>query len=636
MQGYHALGFALVCVGVLTAGCESTRGPTTSPTAQSTSAQAERLMRDRQYANAAHLYDDLAQHASSDARDSLLLRAAHAWIRAEDLPRGEVYLRQLGEKLATNDAPLKSLTLAEAALLDKRPERALSELDRIPVPYSRELAPEILEVRARAQFAYGRPTGGVTTALDRERLLNDPAEIARNRRMIWDGIQRSAAAGIDMQAPAGSSRAVAGWLDLGGAAVALARNPYAAQKAMEDWRVKYPEHPANEFLTQTVLPQVRADTTYPSDVALLLPLSGRTPVDGIAVQDGFIAALLQQPSEQRPVLHVYDTARMSPLDAYAKAIADGAKFVVGPLTKPEVATLVNGQQLSVPTLVLNELPDQSAAMSNLFRFWLDPTEEARQVAVRAVTEGHLHGIALVSNDDWGRRLHKAFDEELRARGGTLVAVQFYDPAGHTGSDPNAVDFSRPVSAALLIDESQARQSALQQVVGTKLQFEPRVRDDVDFVFLASRDPEKGRLLRPHLRSRLPEDFPVYTTSDIYQPAPSANKELDGIVFPDMPWNIAPDAISNQLRATLQKYWPTRAREKGRLYAFGFDAFRLIPRLQSADRNVNSATAGMTGRLELESSGRVRRDLPWARIVGGQPQLAPVTIATESHPVIDKP
>jgi len=144
------------------------------------------------------------------------------------------------------------------------------------------------------------------------------------------------------------------------------------------------------------------------------------------------------------------------------------------------------------------------------------------------------------------------------------------------------------------------------------------------------------LLRPHLRLRLPADMPVYTTSHIYEPATTANKELEGILFPDMPWMIAPDEASNQLRTSLQKYWPTRAREQSRLYAFGFDAYRLIPRLQPGEVNSNVTLAGLTGRLELESNGRVHRDLGWARIVSGQPQPAEFVPTPEPPPVADKP
>lgn len=617
MQGYRALILAAACVASLVA-CETGRAPV-SPNSQSLRSQADRLVRDRQFANAAHIYEDLAQHAAPESRGPLLLRAARSWLKAEDLPRGENLLRQVGDQVPASDSTLLSLTAAEAALLERRPERALVQIDRIPQPYPRDLAPDVLEVRARAQFAYGRPTGGVTTALDRERLLSDAAEISRNRKLIWDGIQRSAAAGVDMQAPSGASRAVAGWLELGRAAVAVARNPYAAQTAMNDWRAKFPDHAANEFITETVLPQLRAETVYPTDIALILPLSGRFQSSGVAVRDGFIAAYLQQPADQRPTLRVYDSASGA-VNAHARAVADGAKFVIGPLTKPEVAELFGTQPLSTPTLVLNESPEHTDATPKLFEFWTDPTHEARQVAARAVAEGRSRGIALLPDDEWGRRVFKAFEEELRARGGVVVANRLYDPA--------AIDFSKPVAESLLVTESQSRFTALQQALGTKLQFEPRVRGDIEFVFIATREPDKGRLLRPALRSFLPAEMPVYATSNIFEPAATTNAELNGIVFPDMPWIIAGDEVSAQLRSTMQKLWPRSRSRDGRLYALGFDAYRLIPRLQSADPSSSIVTAGLTGRLMLDSSGRVRRDLDWGRIVGGKLESAgPIAAST---------
>jgi uncharacterized protein len=277
---------------------------------------------------------------------------------------------------------------------------------------------------------------------------------------------------------------------------------------------------------------------------------------------------------------------------------------------------VNAQSIAVPTLALNEAPDQSIATANLFRFWPDPTDEARQVAARAVSEGRLHGIALLPNDEWGQRLFRAFEEELRARGGSVVASRFYDPA--------AIDFSKPVAEALLVTESQARFASLQQSLGTKLQFEPRVRGDIQFVFMAAR-AEKGRLLRPALRSNLSADMPVYATADIYEPSTTANIDLNGVVFPDMPWMISPDEVSSQLRATLQKYWPSRERTQGRLYALGFDAYRLIPRLQSGESQASVITPGLTGRLMLDNVGRIRRDLDWGRIVSGKLEAAAATL-----------
>ena len=93
-------------------------------------------------------------------------------------------------------------------------------------------------------------------------------------------------------------------------------------------------------------------------------------------------------------------------------------------------------------------------------------------------------------------------------------------------------------------------------------------------------PVQGRSLRPALRFHLAEDLPVYATSDIFEPDAQANNDLEGVIFPDMPWVISPDAVSTQLRTALSKHWPVRARGRGRLYAFGFDAYRIVPLLKA--------------------------------------------------------
>jgi outer membrane PBP1 activator LpoA protein len=190
-------------------------------------------------------------------------------------------------------------------------------------------------------------------------------------------------------------------------------------------------------------------------------------------------------------------------------------------------------------------------------------------------------------------------------------------AGVRYYDTSARDFSEPISRLLLIDESHARANALNSVLGQHLEFEPRRRSDAQFVFVGA-FPAQGRSLRPTLRFFLADDLPVYATSDIFEPDAQANNDLDGVTFPDMPWVISPDSVSTDLRTALNRYWPVRARGRGRLYAFGFDAYRIIPLLKAGKFGSANAIPGMTGLLSIDDHGRVRRELDWARVTDGQP------------------
>jgi uncharacterized protein len=601
-------GLAAAMVATALAACTT---PATQPQGSGADRQlsnAEKLSRSGDYRGAAQAYEALAAQSPGELRDRFYLRAAREYVRAGQTEPANALLKRVSTTLPSADFSLRAQIAAELALQVQRPDKALSELERIPQPLPRDEAPEILALRARAQFALNRPAAGVATALERERLLTNQDDVRANRRLIWQGLQRSAAGNADFTAPPGASAVLAGWLDLGRAALIAARNPFTANEDLSQWRGRYPAHPANALLNEEVLPELGVGLDYPTQIALVLPLSGRQQAAGMAVRDGFLAALLQQDARKRPVLNVYDAAEMGATTAYRRAIADGAQFVVGPLTKDEVTAIAASGETSVLTLALNQLADGAAPPPLMFQFALDPEEEARQVAQRVAADGRTRGLVLLPNNEWGQRVFRAFDNELKTLGGAIAGMRFYDPA--------ARDYSQPIMQLLLIDESRARANALSAALGQRLEFEPRRRGDAQFVFIGAQ-PVQGRSLRPALRFHLAEDLPVYATSDIFEPDAQANNDLEGVIFPDMPWVISPDAVSTELRNALNKHWPVRARGRGRLYAFGFDAYRIVPLLKAGKFGSAHAIPGMTGLLSIDDKGRVHRELDWAHVSDGK-------------------
>jgi outer membrane PBP1 activator LpoA protein len=597
--------FVLACAFL--AGCEATPTTTEAPAADRQVVQAERLSREGDAKGAAQIYESVAARSGGELQNRFYLRAAREHARANNTARANELLKQVGTSLPSADFTLRAQVAAELALKANRPDAALTELNRIPQPVAREALPDVLALRARALFATNRPAAAIVAALDREAALSTQEEIRGNRRLIWEGLQRSAANNADFTPPPGATALLTGWLDLGRAAVVTARNPSAASDDVAQWRARYPNHPANSLLTEEVLPSLSAELAYPTQIALILPLSGRQQAAGVAVRDGFMAAVLQQSPAQRPTINVYDSAELGASTAYQRAIADGAQAVVGPLTKEEVAAIANSNAVSTVTLALNQLGDGAVPPSLMFQFALDPEEEARQVAQRVIADGRTRGIVLLPNNDWGQRVFRAFDSELKTLGGSIASMRFYDPSEH--------DYSQPIRAALLVDESRARANALSSALGTRFEFEPRRRGDMQFVFIGGQ-PQQGRSLRPALLFHLTEDLPVYATSDIFEPNVAANADLEGVMFPDMPWTIASDAASKQLRDALMAHWPARARARGRLYAFGFDAYRLVPLLQAGRFGRQYSVPGMTGRLSVDDRGRIHRELDWARVTTG--------------------
>ena len=158
------------------------------------------------------------------------------------------------------------------------------------------------------------------------------------------------------------------------------------------------------------------------------------------------------------------------------------------------------------------------------------------------------------------------------------------------------------------------------MLGTKLQFEPRRRGDIEFIF-APAQANIERLLRPQLRFHYAGDIPTYATSDAFEPELHANEDLDGLMFPDMPWMLGGD-LADAVRSVTREAWPSGGPYRGRLFAFGFDAFRLAQALRHQGVTGSVSVDGLTGRLSIDSERRVRRELGWAQLHNGEVRLLP--------------
>ncbi len=166
----------------------------------------------------------------------------------------------------------------------------------------------------------------------------------------------------------------------------------------------------------------------------------------------------------------------------------------------------------------------------------------------------------------------------------------------------------------------SRYQRLRANIGSPLQFDPRRREDVDFIFLAA-DGASGRLLKSQLKFHYSGDLPVYSTSSIYAMDGRSNSDLNGIRFADTPWIIAPQSWIRYLPDVYREYWPEE-RRLGRLHAMGYDAYHLVAPLFVARNGTMAEIDGATGILYLDASGRVHRRLAWAEFRRGQPVPLP--------------
>jgi len=347
-------------------------------------------------------------------------------------------------------------------------------------------------------------------------------------------------------------------------------------------------------------------------IGLLLPITGRTAAAAISVRDGFMTAYYQVTAGERPRVQIYDTGSQSVAEALTQAMSAGADFIVGPLTRDEVVAAADFPGLHVPLLALNFLPPERVPPAQFYQYALSPEDEARLAARRVLEDHHRRGVALVPAGEWGTRVLAAFRQELQAGGGDLLSTAQIESA--------RTDYSSPITEVLRSSDSMARFHRLESVAGTKLQFEPRRRNDIEFIF-APAPVSLERLLRPQLRFHHAGDIPTYATSDAFEPDVRANEDLEGLMFPDMPWMLGGD-LADAVHAATREAWPTGGPHRGRLFAFGFDAFRVQQALRHSGMNGTINVAGLTGRLSLDAQRRVRRELGWAQLHDGEPRLLP--------------
>jgi len=600
MQAYCTLPrlAAAIVLAALAAACQPTGG--VRPDSLGTIETRAALLAGRgEHAAAAQAWEQAAAQAPAARANKFWLEAAGEWLAAGDGGAAERALGRLAQPLQAVEAQERTRLMAERALLAQQPDRALALLQEA----ANQRDPALLATRARAQFALGQVPAAVGTLSSREALLHGSDARLANEKLIVAGVAAAARRGDDIKPPAGASPLIAGWLDLGRIEADAAVSSAGAGSQLRAWRLRYPAHPANAALWQELMERYSVAIEPSSQIALLLPLSGRAASAGQTVRDGFLSAYYQQPQGTRPRIRLYDVAASDAGSAYLAALADGARIVVGPLTRDEVARLASMADGRAKTLALNFLPEGTATPVDFYQFALSPEDESRQAARRVLADGHGSGVALVPANDWGQRVLTAFNDELTAAGGQLVARSVY-ASGTT-------DFRDLIGALLQLKPTETEDG--KQILA--------YRPDAQFIFVGAQSVA-GRLIRTQLRFDYAGGLPMYATSDIFEPGASGNNDLDGVMFPDMPWVIDRAGPAAAERDTVRQTWPDRGLSRSRLYAFGFDAYAIAAELTRRRQPFRTPVAGLTGRLTLDGSGRVHRQLDFVRVEHGEPQPLP--------------
>lgn len=489
-----------------------------------------------------------------------------------------------------------------------------SALTTLPV----ELHSDLRRQRGDLFSLLGEDRAAITEYVTLSRLAGDASEIRETHDKIWKILSHTPGSTLQAQSSNAQGADVQGWYQLALAARGLG-DVSQQQNQIAQWRQRWSTHPANIHPPANLDIIISGGAASPTQVALLLPLTGSYGEAGSVIRDGFLAAYYDSLGQggTTPLVKIYDTTTGSTTDLYQQAVAEGAQVTIGPLRKQNLAALKALPELPVPVIGLNYLDeDENSGLdvnpntrpANLFQFGLSIADEAKQVAERAWLEGRRAAYVMTPDTDWGERARAAFREHWLSRGGTLVNTPPYALS--------QTDFTTIIKPGMLLEQSAQRAKKIQRTLGKNIESEPRRRHDIDMIFLVAL-PAQGRSIKPTLDFFYAHDLPVYATSHIYANSGPThlNQDLEGIRFSAMPWTL-PGMVSSRLLPD------ERLRASYRhLYALGIDAYQLYQRLAMMQAAPGMQLYGHTGTLTLAADNTIQRTQPWARFSGNSVRAA---------------
>jgi outer membrane PBP1 activator LpoA protein len=544
------------------------------------------------YTEPADYYLSMAAQSPAPENSAYQLKAVGRLIDDKAYARAQQVLQDISPATLPNDQYAEySLLAGQVSLWRKQPKTARSQLARINNP-AQLTAYQRIQYHQTLADAYAIQQLYLDSAREHiqlDSLLPDGALRQTNRQQIWQQLSQIPTQELHAQSLEDSYNDMSGWLALAYITKQHNNGTAAMQHALNNWRMQYPNHPALQAWSTQEAPAI---IQQPQHIALLVPLQGELVDAGNEVRDGFMAAYYQhrQESAQHPQVKVYDTSYQSVKSVYQQALAEGADMVVGPLPKEQVSQLAT-QRMTVPTIALNYTARPAKQM---YQFGLAPQDEAEQVAAQAAKRGLSRALVITGNDDWQFDIEQAFTQAWQQHNGRIISHLNYD---------KQTDLDAAIKQLLGIDDSEARQKQLNQVLGKRSQSTPHRRQDVDIIFLIAA-PEKAREILPLLKYYYAGSIPIYATSTIYSGSANTinDRDMDGVYFVDLPSVLAGD--------------------RRRLYALGFDAYQLTQELNRLALLPQSTFTGKTGLISLQENRQFKRQATWARFKNGKPQ--PIT------------
>ncbi len=594
---------------------------------------------------------------NKEQRDTLLLQAADLYLQNQQPVLAQQVLYEVKEDgiSGVNQSYYSLLvTKAYAGMPDASAEELLAMLDGITG--TGETAFQKAELQTQLFTQQGNLAAAANSVLKTN--LTDDEKV----QQVWQWITSIPASSLDSVGSAYPD--LSPFITLRELTEENASSPKKLAKSLQQFKQVYRGHVLENALPENVIEATQLTDAGANDIAVLLPLSGRLARTGQVVKNGIMAAYYtdvekRQDEHLLPRLRFIDTNEVDTQHLLSE-IGD-TKFIIGPLLKDTVERLIPSLPLGVNVLALNrpdELPDNASAKglttgssnpaiaddalasgtglavddtqnelhslglpTSLNYYGLAPEDEAKQLAEFIFNKGYRAPIVIAAQSSLYQRMDDTFKKHWRIlnnqenkQRANITSVSF--------NDSNSL--REGITQALDVAQSNERINQIEYMTNDEVYNMPRSRRDIDAI-VAFASPQDTELLNPIIEASLnPYDgkqVPVYATSRSmdYDSGKNQWRDLQNVHFIDMPW-LMPSHSWQPLQQEVEQAWQNQNTMQKRLFAFGFDAYQLLPQLGMLNTLKYLSHEGLTGTLSLNQQGEVIRKQPQAIIRNEKVQM----------------
>ena len=591
-----------------------------------------------------------ARTRDKNQRDTLLLQAADLYLQNQQPVLAQQVLFEVKEDgISSANQSYYSLLITKAYtdLPGAAPEELLAMLDN--VIETDETAYQKAELQTKLYSQQGNLAAAANSVLKTR--LSDEQKVEQ----VWKWITSLPKESLD--AIGEEYPALAPFLTLRELTEQYASSPIKLANNLQQFTQVYRGHVLENALPEDVVKASKLTDAGANDIAVLLPLSGRLARSGQVVKDGIMAAYYtdvekRQDEHLLPRLRFIDTNGADSQELITE-IGD-TKFIIGPLLKETIESLIPNLPIGVNVLALNrpdELPDSSLRQSTSYSiatqradvdneasnvdlaepktqdeigaldlpvslnyYGLAPEDEAKQLAELIFKKGYRAPIVIAAQNSLYQRMDDTFKTHWKALN-SAENKQRANITSVTFNDSNSL--REGITQALDVAQSNERINQIEYMTNDEVYNMPRSRRDIDAI-VAFASPQDTELLNPIIEASLnPFDgkqVPVYATSRSmdYDSGKNQWRDLQNVHFIDMPW-LMPSHKWQPLEQEVQQAWENQNTMQKRLFAFGFDAYQLLPQLGMLNTLKYLSHDGLTGNLSLNQRGEVVRKQPQAII-----------------------